>query len=103
MKRKSQILVRVTPDEKAIIQASADSIGINVSRLLRVLGLKAKGLHQIVSRMRPLIAQIMRINALSKQHPVPQEELRSAIKEALQRVQSVEEALQVPPSPEHLE
>jgi hypothetical protein len=101
MKRNSRIPVQVTPNEKEMIQASASSMDTNSSRLLRLLGLKAKGIYQFIPLIRQLTARLLRIKSLSRQRPVPPEELQSVVDGALERVQSVEEALQVPPDPDH--
>jgi hypothetical protein len=103
MKRKSQILVRVTPDEKAIIQASASSMGTNVSQLLRLLGLKANGIEQFTILIRQLTARLLRIKSLSQQRQVAPDELQSAIEGTLEALRTVEAALQPPPHPEQME
>lgn len=103
MKRNTQILVRVTPDEKAMIQSGATSIGTNVSRLLRLLGLKAKELNQLITLIRQLTARLLRLKSLSKRRLVAADELQSAVNETLEPLRAVEEALQTPPNPDHLE
>lgn len=97
MKRNTRIPVRVTPDEKETIQSGASAIGTNVSRLLRVLGLKAKELHQLITLIRRLTARLLRLKSLSYRRQVEPEEIRAAVDGTLEPLQAVEAALQTPP------
>ncbi len=86
-----------------MIQSGATSIGTNVSCLLRILGLKAKELNQLITLIRQLTARLLRLKSLSKQHQVAPDELQSAVDGTLEPLRAVEEVLQTPPDPNHLE
>ncbi|MGP1384044.1 MAG: plasmid mobilization protein [Thainema sp.] len=100
VKRNNRIPVRVTPDEKATIQSSASAIGTNVSRMLRVLGLKAKELHQLIVLIRRITARLLRLKSLSYRRQVNPDEIRSAVDGALEPLHAIEKSLQSPPGSE---
>jgi hypothetical protein len=96
VKRKERIPVRVTPNEKDVIHSRAQAIGTNVSRMLRLLGLRATELHQLIILVRRVTSRLMRLKSLSYRRQIHPNEIQSAIDSILEHLQQVENALQPP-------
>lgn len=105
MKRKGRIPVRVTAVEKEIIKAAAKAEGINVSQMLRFLGLHADKFSEARRSLLEVTSWLnhLKLIASSPDIDTKPEDIQAAVDNAIASIRSIEEALSLSRAMEHLE